>query len=656
MIGTSFGRYYIEEELGSGGMSVVYRGTDSSLEREVAIKVLHAHLAKKRENRLRLHREAKAIARLKHPNILEIYDYGSQDDDNAYIVMEYVRGMTLKQFLSKHGPCPDEFGACIALELTQALGQAHAHGIIHRDLKPENVMVSGAGHLKLMDFGIAHVFDAETMTQTGSLLGSPAHMAPEMIEGELVDERADIFALGTVLYWSVTGQLPFEGKSPAQILRRVLEGIYKNPEAADPRVSKGLGDIIRRCMAHDVSQRYQNIQEVEAALTKYLEGAAIESPSNTLQAYFLSPAESQATFEETLLPALVKRGACAMRQGNPAQAFNHFNRVLGYDPQNVEVNEHLRRLERRHRPLWIAAGALVVTIGAVGAWSWHQQTQLNAHTQHMQRTQALTQEATQRARVMAYGMESLMLAHTVVEQASVGARARSRETLDQNARAQADAMDTGDDRVTHARLIAGDLSAKMRQAIAAARITTKAPDLGTSVSIVPPVLLTVSPPKPVPTTWDYRFKVLPPTATLTIAGEQRTAIEAMNQGVALEPGLHTIRVGAPGCAQHTQRIRVSGPQDETSRSPIVLTWRPGTVKITSDVQSTVFIDGKPLGTLRPNQVRSFQFPFGKANARPPARALNVVLYASSDMTRQITKRVRLRPGATQNVQGSFLRR
>ena len=226
--------------------------------------------------------------------------------------------------------------------------------------------------------------------------------------------------------------------------------------------------------------------------------------------------------------------------------------------------------------------------------------------------------------------------------------------MDQGVLAQVDAVDVAQARKRVGRALASELSANMRQAMASARATVK-PPTDDSTQLAPPTSPPIAPPKPEPATWDYRFKVLPPTATLTIAGEQRTAIEVLNEGVPLASGVHTIRVGAPGCAQHTQRIRVDGPQDETTRNPIVLTWRPGTVKITSDVQSTVFIDGKPLGTLRPNQVRSFQFKFGKANAQPPARELNVVLYASSDMTRQITKQVRLRPGATQSVQGSFLR-
>ena len=301
MIGTSIGRYHIEEELGHGGMSVVYRGRDHELGRDVAVKVLHAHLAKKAENRKRFHREAQAIARLRHENILEIYDYASQDAERAYIIMEYVDGSNLRQFLEQHGPPPPEHCALIGLAICHALEIAHAKGIIHRDLKPENVMISKNGRVKLMDFGIAHVFDAETMTQTGSLLGSPAHMAPEMIEGDPVDERADIFALGTVLYWLATGALPFEGKNTPQVLKRVLEGIYRNPESHDDRIGECFSNIIRTSLAFEPSERYANVDAIARELESFILSAKIEDMSAELKHYLKDPEARASTFTDELV-------------------------------------------------------------------------------------------------------------------------------------------------------------------------------------------------------------------------------------------------------------------------------------------------------------------------------------------------------------------
>lgn len=656
MIGTSFGRYDIEEELGQGGMSVVYRGVDTSLERKVAIKVLHAHLAKKSENRQRLHREAKAIARLKHPNILEIYDYGGEDAKTAYIVMEYVEGQNLKEFFEAHGPCPAEFCALIGIDLCKALAQAHDQGIIHRDLKPENVMVAKNGRIKLMDFGIAHVFDAETMTQTGSLLGSPAHMAPEMIEGELVDHRADIFALGTVLYWVATGELPFDGKSAPQILKRVLEGIYKNPESINPKMGQHLGDIIRGCLAYQPSERYGHVMEVVADLKKMVEHSTIEHPDAALKQFLLSPVETQTQFEAAIVKHLLAQGKQALSENNHQDAFIYFNRVLGYEPQNVAVQQQLQRLHNRHRPLIIAA---VVLISAVGFGAWWMFTQSNQNQQANAEARLAIDNALALANKDAKAQFEVQRQQKAVLQAKVevlGAHERTTtklaNLLDRQAQANQRARQHSQWINANARRLASQWSAV---SVAVKKRPTKTdtppltkPDMTQDMAVKPPE---VTPPKK----WTYRFKVLPPTASLIISGKQKTAIEAMSQGVSLDKGRHQLKVAAPGCIQNTHTVNVQGPQPDNERIPIVLTWRPGIVQIKADIQSTIFIDGVARGTIRPPQVRAFSFPFGKADKTPPNKKIQVVLYSSKDMTRRITKTVKLRPGSTQVVQGTFLK-
>ena len=210
LVGRHIGRYRILEQLGQGGMSVVYKGLDTTLDREVAVKVLHPHLAGRVESRKRLEREAKAVARLHHPNILEVFDYSGEAASEAFLVTEYIRGQTLRQFITDEALQPPEVAAMVVHELASALAHAHEAGILHRDLKPENVMVREDGVLKLMDFGIAKILDRdEKMTMTGALVGSPAHMAPEIIEGEEAGAEADVFSLGTMLYLFATGKLPF---------------------------------------------------------------------------------------------------------------------------------------------------------------------------------------------------------------------------------------------------------------------------------------------------------------------------------------------------------------------------------------------------------------------------------------------------------------
>src|SRR5262245_14271680 len=200
-------RYRLLEEVGQGGMAVVYRAQDSTLKREVAIKVLHPHLLAEGESKQRLEREAQAVAKLQHDNILQIFDYSGGDSPSSFIVTEFIDGQTLKQFLAnRKAPLP-EVAALIVVEVGNALEHAHSLGIIHRDLKPENVMVRKDGFLKLMDFGVAQVLDLERMTVTGQLLGSPAYMAPEIFEGKPLDFRTDVFSLGVILYQMATGEL-----------------------------------------------------------------------------------------------------------------------------------------------------------------------------------------------------------------------------------------------------------------------------------------------------------------------------------------------------------------------------------------------------------------------------------------------------------------
>jgi len=210
-------RYRLLREVGQGGMAVVYRAIDETLKREVAIKILHPHLASEPESKARLEREAQSVAKLHHENILEIFDYSGLDSPSSYIVTEFIDGQTLKELLAARPFGYPEIAALVAVEICGALAHAHAAGIIHRDVKPENVMIRKDGVLKLMDFGIAQAIDLQRMTVTGQLLGSPAYMAPELIEGKPLDFRTDVFAVGIMLYQLATGSLPFAGKNPHAI-------------------------------------------------------------------------------------------------------------------------------------------------------------------------------------------------------------------------------------------------------------------------------------------------------------------------------------------------------------------------------------------------------------------------------------------------------
>ncbi len=246
LVGRQLSRYRLLERLGTGGMSVVYRGLDTALHREVAVKVLHPHLLQQHgDARRRLEREARAVARLRHPNIVEVFDVADPGAEDAFLVTELVRGETLRAFAERVRCWPPEVGAAIANQVAAALAHAHQAGVVHRDLKPENIMLRDDGVLKLMDFGIARVLDpAERMTQTGALVGSPAYMAPEVIDGLAAGPEADVFAVGTLLYWLWTGAFPFTAPSTSAMLKRILDGVYEDPRRRTPALSDGLAAIL----------------------------------------------------------------------------------------------------------------------------------------------------------------------------------------------------------------------------------------------------------------------------------------------------------------------------------------------------------------------------------------------------------------------------
>jgi eukaryotic-like serine/threonine-protein kinase len=344
-VGRNIGRYRILEEVGSGGMSVVYKGLDTSLDREVAVKVLHPHLAGKEESRRRLAREAKAVAKLHHPNILEVFDYSGADSQDAYIVTEYIRGQTLKQFADQH-PIPlPELAAMALHEISAALAHAHLAGVLHRDLKPENVMVRFDGVLKLMDFGIAKIIDRDDkMTMTGALVGSPAHMAPEIINGETAGTEADVFSLGTLLFYLVTHRLPFSGPNTTSTLKKILDGVYDDPRQLTPTLSDDLAAIIARCLARTPSDRYRSASELQTALAEYLSALGIDDVGASVRAYFLDTNAYPALLKQQLVDALMARAKKQQTEGRTARSLGTLNNVLALDPKEPRALAQLERM------------------------------------------------------------------------------------------------------------------------------------------------------------------------------------------------------------------------------------------------------------------------------------------------------------------------
>jgi serine/threonine protein kinase len=299
---TRFGHYCIVRKIGQGGMSVVYEAIDERLKRTVALKVLHPFLAEQSEYKTRFLREAQAVARLTHPNIVQIYDVVSLENETLYLVTELLRGQTLKELATQNNfTRVPEFSAMIIWTIAGALEHAHGLGIIHRDIKPENIMVTDTGHLKLMDFGIAYLGTQEEITQSGTLLGSLAYLAPEIIRGEKASAKSDIYSLATVFYWLVTGKLPFEGSNPHALIKAILEGHFDKVQMLSEFVVDDLASIIECGLNQDQKLRYPSAQAmgmaIEAALTRL--GQSINPPE--ICRVLANPKEQVAGYENQIL-------------------------------------------------------------------------------------------------------------------------------------------------------------------------------------------------------------------------------------------------------------------------------------------------------------------------------------------------------------------
>lgn len=246
-------------------MADVYRATDTVLERAVAVKVLHPHLADDPNFVGRFRTEAVAAARLRHPSIVAVFDTCSDPGAEA-IVMELISGGTLRQHLDQHGPLDPEEVAELGADLADALHAAHRAGFVHRDVKPANILLSEDGRVLLTDFGIAKVRDDADRTQTGAMLGSVKYLAPEQVEGEPVDARTDVYSLGVVLYESLTGRVPFSGDTPAATALARLHQSPTRPRQIRPSVPRDLDDVVMRAIDREPAARFATAADLRASL------------------------------------------------------------------------------------------------------------------------------------------------------------------------------------------------------------------------------------------------------------------------------------------------------------------------------------------------------------------------------------------------------
>lgn len=329
--GSWFGEYQILDLLGVGGMGNVYRAREKMLDRLVALKTLSPELGYEPSFVERFLKEARAVARLNHPNIVQVYAFGAVEDI-YYLAMELLDGQSLGQHLKANGRWSEHDAITIVRYVCRALAVAHAQGLVHRDIKPDNIILTRAGEVKLVDLGIAKQMGEEhSMTQTGTAIGTPNYIAPEQILGQRdIDGRADIYSLGATLYHLVTGRVPFQGSSGPHVMSMHLVEPFPDPRNFDPSISEGFCLVLRKMMARDRAERYADVTSLDADLYRLQTGAApqAQEPAATLVS------------REFQLPGVA--GGQAARSGAAAEGGKTSLNSANFDSQVLRrIEEHL---------------------------------------------------------------------------------------------------------------------------------------------------------------------------------------------------------------------------------------------------------------------------------------------------------------------------
>ncbi|HJG63911.1 MAG TPA: Stk1 family PASTA domain-containing Ser/Thr kinase [Corynebacterium stationis] len=361
-------RYRLGDVIGTGGMSEVYRATDSLLGRDVAIKMLRPEMARDVNFRERFRKEAQNSGRLNHPNIVAVYDTGEADEDGMaipYIVMELVHGRTLRDLVREDGPLSPREAAQVLIPVAYALQASHDAGIIHRDVKPANIMITNTGQVKVMDFGIARALDDSTsaMTQTSAVIGTAQYLSPEQAQGKPADARSDVYALGCVLYEAVTGHAPFEGETPFAVAYQHVQeepnapSESLDPDSLTPTERVNLDAVVLTSMAKDPMDRYQSAQEFGADLERMSSG----NVTRAAQMHIADDEPSAHSQPEDSTRVAAVHPATTTMDPQPAAAAGV--PVAAPGVASADINE--RDGARKSRP-WIKWIAIILAIALAG--------------------------------------------------------------------------------------------------------------------------------------------------------------------------------------------------------------------------------------------------------------------------------------------------
>jgi serine/threonine-protein kinase len=363
MIGQNIGKYRVLDRIGRGGMGTVYRAIDETLHREVAIKVLNAELNDPSVAR-RFRAEAVTVARLNHPGIATVYEL-FQHEGQWLMVMEFVRGETLEALVTRRGPLPPPEAVDLCMQALAALAHAHSLGVVHRDLKPANIMFTEIGTVKVMDFGIARVVGTEHLTSAGFMMGTPAYMAPEQVLGEDIDARADLYAMGVVLYHLLTGQLPFRGHTPFEMAQSRLRDQPTPVRSLRADVPEWLETVLGMAIHREPARRFQSGPIFREALRRGLANLPLETPESSVV-----PPELVATAAPSSIPVApwsTEESASAtapIRAKIPKVSASAVDPVTLATPSRVAAPAPIRS----RTPIRLVLSASIVLLAAIVAW------------------------------------------------------------------------------------------------------------------------------------------------------------------------------------------------------------------------------------------------------------------------------------------------
>ncbi len=344
----SIRNFEIKELIATGGMAAIYKAVQTSLDRVVAIKVLHGHLAQDSNFIQRFEREAKASANLKHENIVNIIDFG-KEEEIYFIAMEFVDGRSLKDLIAQIKVFPLEVVITIAVDVCKGLSHAHRKGVIHRDIKPANILIGYDGSVKIADFGLAQAQDLTSITVTGAIVGTPAYMSPEQAAGRKVDNRSDIFSLGIILYEMLTGDKPFPGENYSSVITRILTATPKPPIEMNPLVPVELNHIVEKMLEKDPDKRFSDVDLLQTELETYARKANLNISEKYISGFMKQPEEFVKATLEKRKRQHFDRGVYYMNLGLEKidDAIGEFTRVIFLDPNDTQAREYLEKLKAR---------------------------------------------------------------------------------------------------------------------------------------------------------------------------------------------------------------------------------------------------------------------------------------------------------------------